>query len=481
VLPALMTGLFQNPLVDLVVLSRDDARLHPNVAEGIARQQNVRLTVHRVIGARLHESEDRLPAIVRARNEGKNRGTSGWLMFLDDDVVLEPHCVELLLSGLQERPAFAALAADYLGESKGKMLCPHVAMGATLFRRSALKQIEFRWRESQCECLCCCADLRRRRMGIGYLPQARARHIVLPENHASLNAPKIDPLSQACSSNGTAETGAVYILAAFDRRHCLKFQHRFLASLRAAGNQEHVLAFGYGLYPRKRREVERLPNVELIAQRSNDTAVPIRRLLDFQPSIERLPSQSIVAYWDAGDVIFQDRLIDLWSLARANPDRLLVVAEPFHHPENEAVAQWTLSIRDPDARRRAFSLLSKRPFLNSGFAAARAETMLSYLRSAHQLRHSRDLQGTADWGDQTALNLYCHREPSRFLAVDDRWNYCLCGRRSGEVQLDSNGHFVRRNGHGISVVHGNARTLNRYAFLKPRALARCCSASRLVV
>ena len=120
-----------------------------------------------------------------------------------------------------------------------------------------------------------------------------------------------------------------------------------------------------------------------------------------------------MAYWDAGDVIFQDRLQGLWDLVSEHPERLLVVEEPESHPENTAVADWTLSIRDPEARRRAFDLLSTRPFLNSGFAAGTAKTLLAYLREADRMLHSADLAGTADWGDQTALNLYCYSAPGR--------------------------------------------------------------------
>ncbi len=314
------------------------------------------------------------------------------------------------------------------------------------------------------------------RWGIGYLPQARARHIAIArESEVAAN-----PAPVAASGLGKP-AGLVLVLAAFDRQHYLKFRLRFLASLRKSGNCERVIAVAYGLYPSERRQIERLHNVELVALANNGVAVPIRRLLDFQAPIERLPPGSVVAFWDAGDVIIQDSLSDLWCLTRQNPDRLLVAAEPFCHPENAAVADWTLSIHDPESRERAFELLAPRPVLNAGFAAGAVPAMLRYLQGAHELRHSKAMRGTADWGDQTAMNIYCHSDPSRFLTVDDRWNYCLCGRRRGEVRLLSEGQFVRESGGPISVVHGNGRTLNPYAFLAPQALARSCGSREVLV
>src|SRR5262249_11374533 len=52
----------------------------------------------------------------------------------------------------------------------------HVTMGATLFRRSALNLIRFRWEPGRCECQCCCDDLRRHALGIKYAQGVRARH-----------------------------------------------------------------------------------------------------------------------------------------------------------------------------------------------------------------------------------------------------------------------------------------------------------------
>jgi glycosyltransferase involved in cell wall biosynthesis len=165
------------PRVDLVVLTRHAEPLHPEVERGIREQHAVDLVVHCIVGAARANDHCRWDAIARARNEGKLRGSAPWLMFLDDDVVLDPQCILTLVEELDRRPAYAALAADYLGESRGGEIAGHVSMGATLFRRQALEQLHFSWHDTKCECQCCCDDLRRLHWGIDYCRSALARHI----------------------------------------------------------------------------------------------------------------------------------------------------------------------------------------------------------------------------------------------------------------------------------------------------------------
>jgi hypothetical protein len=444
-----------SPHIDLVVLSRDESALADEVQRGIAAQADARLTIHRVTGPSRPDDANRWQTIARARNEGKTKGSSDWLMFLDDDVQLAPGCVRRLWDELQSRPAFAALAADYLGESRTDIPARHVGMGATLFRRAALRDIHFRWRPGRCECQCCCDDLRRNGYGIDYCPVAQAWHLTSPASHPIPGSP--------APENAMAEelTVAGRVLAAFDRAHYHKFKRQFLASLRISGNDEVVTAVAYGLYPSQQRELARQPGVELLSLADNGVSPAIRRLLDFQSVLADWPEDTPVAYWDAGDVIFQDRLEKLWKTVREHPERLLAVEEPLSHPENRSVAEWTLSIQPEHARNRAFKLLSAHPILNSGFAAGTARVLTTYLAAAHQLRHSDDMRGTTDWGDQTALNLYCYRQPNSFLATDEGWNYCLFGRQPDEVFVAPDGRINNKYGTPICVVHGNARTLRR--------------------
>jgi hypothetical protein len=446
------------PEVDLVVLSRSHGSLPPAVERGIAAQRGVRLHVYRIVGEPQPDDHCRWATIARARNAAKRLGTSRLVMYLDDDVVLAPDCIAKLAAGLARRRGFAALAADYLRESARQRFTVHVAMGATLFRRHTLAQIQFRWQNGRCECQCCCDDLRERGRAIAYLPEARAWHLKSKvERHIEHRSDKaVDAQSEDRNLAGR-------VLAAFDRRHLHRFCRRFLTTFRAAGNEETVTAVTYGLFPSEVRRLRRMPAVEVLPIPGNGVVPAIRRLRDFQDAIARWPEETPVAYWDAGDVVFQSRLDTLWPIVRKNPDKLLAVREPFCHPENTAVARWTLSIRDTQARQTAFDLLSSRPFLNAGFAAGTAGTMLTYLRAADGLLHSPALQGTLDWGDQTAMNLYCHSNPDSWLEVEEGWNYCLCGRKVCDVTRVGQEGVSSTKGVPVHVVHGNAGSIRRLA------------------
>jgi hypothetical protein len=441
--------------VDVVVLGRDASPLSAEVRRGIDLQVGVRLRLHRVIGSPLATDAHRWETIARARNAGKRLGRSPWLLFLDDDVRLAPDAVAVLLGGLLDNPVYGALAADYLGEGGGGWQTPHVAMGATLFRRQALDRITFRWAGDRCECQCCCDDLRRLWLGIRYWPGARAWHLKTDPLRSHAAGPQVQQEADAAAAGGPGGRA----LVAFDRRHHDKFRRRFLRSLRTWGNHEPVTAVTYGLYPSEQRALAALPGVEVLPRPQTETLPPVRRLEDFQTVLERWPPQTPVAYWDAGDVFFQASLAELWQTVHRHPDRLLAVREPQGHPDNPAVAAWTLSITDPTARERAFGLLSRRPFLNSGFAAGTARSMLAYFREAFRLRHSAELAGSTDWGDQTALNLYCHRRPEGWLEIDEGWNYCMHARRPEEFRLRPDGRLEHARGGAIRVVHGNAHSL----------------------
>src|ERR1700730_11501686 len=131
--------------VDLVILTPSAAPLRAEVARAIAGQAGVKINVHRVMAAPRPEDANRWATISRGRNEARRVGSSPYVMFLDDDVVLGESCVASVVEELRRKPLFGALAADYRRESHdGERGC-HVAMGATLFRRTAIQQIRFRW------------------------------------------------------------------------------------------------------------------------------------------------------------------------------------------------------------------------------------------------------------------------------------------------------------------------------------------------
>jgi len=462
--------------VDVIVLTRDGGPPPPVVRDGIVLQEGVRLRVHLVAGGSRPDDANRLAAIARARNAGKRLGSAPWLMFVDDDVVLGPGCVARLIDGLRRLPGYAALAADYLGETDGQMgpdlgnglgglpVTRHVAMGAALFRREVLPLVRFRWSHDRCECLCCCDDLRRAGLGVAYLPGARARHLPGLTQRSCGAAGAIPAHDPETKKNEGLRLKPGRVLAAFDRRHFRPFLRQFLATFRRAGNPEVVTAVAYGLSPTQQRRLAAAPGVEAVLHSGTMVHPAIRRLRDFQDVIAGWPEDTPVAYWDAGDVVFQDRLGPLWELVQLHPDKLLAVREPSGHPENGAVASWTLSIDDAEAREFAFGLLSSRPFLNSGFAAGTARAMLGYLREADTLRHSKALQGTLDWGDQLALNLYCHSVPERWHEAPQGWNYCMCMRDPRHYRLRLQGRIESTRGEPIHVVHGNDRSLYRIGF-----------------
>jgi hypothetical protein len=460
--------------IDAMILSRDGGPLPAGVLAGLASQEHVSLTLHVVDGTRRPDEKNRLETITRARNQGSRLGSAPWLLFLDDDVVLAPGCVSILLAGLLERPDHAALAADYLGELEGAgdfaqssrthalPLTAHVAMGATLFRREALTYLAFRWEPGRCECLCCCEDLRRAGLGIAYLPAARATHerSTGSDRRVAPHEPP-DPQARASMSGGAVpKAHSPRILTAFDRHHLGRFLSQFLPTLRDSGNEETVTALAYGLWPTEQRSLAAIAGVEPVFLDENGVAPAIRRLHDFQAVVARWPDETPVAQWDAGDVVFQASLEPLWELVRGCPDRILAVREPARHPENRAVAEWTLSIRDPEARRFAFDLLSPRPFVNAGFVAGTAHAMMEFLGEADRLLHSPALIGTSDWGDQTALNLYCHTYPERWKEVPEGWDYTIYQRDQREYGVGADGRFETASGEPIRVVHGNAGTLD---------------------
>ncbi len=450
------------PVIDLFLLTRDHSALSPDVANGINAQRGVKLKVHRQVGIHFATDAHRLQTISRARNAAKRLGTAGFAMFLDDDVVLAPTSVRRLYDRLRANPAYGAMAADYLNESSGGMPTKHVGMGATLFRRSVLNRIQFRWEPGRCECQCCCDDLRAQHLGIAYVPQVTARHIRIESSPTSVQQ---EHCTAKCDvqPQHSVESLPGHILVAFDRRHFDKFRNQFLRSLRAAGNVEQVTVVGYGLYPSEQRILAMLPSVDVVSLPVNGILPPVRRLIDFQRVVSSQPDHTPVAYWDAGDVVIQGRLEELWKEVRANSGRVLAVREPKSHPHNRAVTHWTKSIRDPSARSIAYNLLTTRPFLNSGFAAGTAKAMFRYLCEADRLLHSTALQGTSDWGDQTALNLYCHSNPDAWIETDQRWNYCVHDRGKGDVRIQPDGTITNSNHTPIIAVHGNALSLRQFA------------------
>ncbi len=450
--------------VDVIVLHRPGQLPPDAVLQAIQHQRMVQVRLHLQVGAPRPTDQNRWETIARARNSARQLGTAPWVMFVDDDVLLDPDCLATLLGELRASPDLGAVAADFSKELHRPERAGHIGMGATLFHRSVLQRLNFRFTDKLCECWCACLDLRHNGFEIRYSSAARVFHPYLPAQH---QAPECHhPDSQAAVREPSASTPEPRILAAFDRRDIDRFEHQFLKTLRSHGNRQTVTAVAYGLYPSERRRVESLDGVQLDWQSYNGQMVPVRRVADFARHLEQVDPRTPIAYWDVADVVFQDSLDELWQTVKSVPDRVLAVIEPKGYPYNQIIPAWSLSIHDPHHAQQAFELLQRNPFLNSGFAAGSAAAMRRYFRSAAAMRQGPELYGTSDWGDQMGLNLYCHTHPHLWQPVDPRWNYCVHDRAQGEVRVTPQGRIVSRSGSRISVAHGNARSLRQFAILR---------------
>ena len=263
---------------------------------------------------------------------------------------------------------------------------------------------------------------------------------------------------------GPGEAPAPRILSAFDRRHRRFFCTRFLASLRATGNNEVVHPVAVGLYPSEGERLVRFRGVQPFFRRETDERVPRRRLREFGEITRALSPATPVAYWDAGDVIFQARLQPLWELLRTHPGKLLAVREPCGHPDNPAVVWWTETITDPAARRDAQRTVFDRPFLNGGFLAGDASALTQYFDTVADWYGTAKLAGSRNAGDQLALNVYCHSRPEAWHEISESWNYCLCRRKRNTCYRRDDGRYVDVRGVPIQAVHGNASTLDSIPF-----------------
>lgn len=454
--------------VDVVILSRTSAPVSEELRVALKAQRGVRVQVFRVIGNRHPDDVNRWQTIARARNHGRNLGTAPWLLFLDDDVIPDADCIRTLIDDLHSDPGLAISAANYNRQTVIPGDDPHVVMGCALFRRCVLSQFEFRFEANVCECGCCANDLRKIAWRIAYSQRASAihRNVKVMERLKLAEPVSLPEMTSMPSIRRAKPAQSGRILVAFDRRHLNKFRNLFLPTLRRCGNAETVSVIAYGLYPSERNRLSRLAGVNAHFLPVNGTMAPRRRLLDFQSILSTIPVDTPVACWDAGDVVFQSPLGPLWEIVAGQPDRLLACAEPKWHPQNPAVRAWTMTIRNPVHRDRTFEIVEKKPFLNSGFCAGTAAVLRSYCCEADRLLHGPELEGSADWGDQMALNLFCHSDPRRWLRIEDGWNYCIHDRRN-EIYVDADGFIRSRRGTPIYVAHGNAKSLRQFELMVP--------------
>lgn len=442
--------------VDVVVLTRGSSPIDDRVLCSLRQQEGVNLRIHQVVGTPLPDDPSRWSTIARARNKGRLLGNGAWLMFVDDDVALGRDCVASLIRDLERQPRFGALAADYLGERNTRGISPHVAMGATLFRREVIQDVQFRSTGDRCECQCCCDDLRRRFWGIDYSTNSNAVHLETASTGSSCEC-------EHSASAGESPTPHGEILVAFDHSHLHAFKHRFLRTLRASGNSNHVHAVVYGLSPRDLRRLRSLERVTLHPNVPRFGSVARDRLSGFRHVLMDLDANTPVAYWDAGDVIFQSRLDPLWERILRSQNELIVSAEPMVTEENGVYLEWLAGIRDVEVRRNAMQIVHLKPILNGGFAAGTAGRVLSYLEAAFVLAEEIG-NGIFDHGvDQTVMNLHLYGNDDADFCVEDDWSYCLAARYADEYSFRDNVYIDLRKNRPIPVVHGNGSSLRRSA------------------
>lgn len=452
-----------NPHVDIVVLTRNRTPINTDILDAIKRQTGIVGSVFQVVGRERASDANRYETIARARNQGKRISTANWVMFVDDDVVLHDDCVISLIYELERLPDWGAMAADYLGQSNPSGT-GHVSMGATLFRREALAEIDFRHESNKCECRCCCEDLEFFGWRIGYLPSAHATHLKA--------TPTIETGKSSSNSNEANQSTGV-IMSAMNAAHFERFYQVFLKSLVATGNNYPVFVAGYGLSKQQIRRLAKRQEVAEVLNIPETRLCPgVLRVRDFQTFLSQLAPSDNVAWYDAGDVLFQSAIGSIWNIVTANPDKLLAVQEPKSYPENWAVSVWPTRIPNLQLRQSVFELISANPFYNSGFVASTVKTMSRYLSYAERF-----LTITQLWEeqpmDQLAFNCYIHQRPSEFMEIDEAWNYCLAFRGRGKIRRrersDSDWHpdlamiprFLDSKGDTIRVVHGNANMLER--------------------
>lgn len=441
-----MCPVLVEPHVDVVVLTRNAGPIPKPVLDGIHSQRGVTVHLHRVIGSVRETDESRWQTIARARNVGRTLGDSPWLMFVDDDVLLPDDCIATLIEELAEKDSsLVALGADYLGERNPNGASKHVAMGATLFRREILAKFAFRCKQDSCECQCMADDLRKNVLEIDHSQRTTAIHLD--------KSPEAEPSEP---ESPMEDRPAPIVLTAFDRSHMPLFVGQFLRHFRAHGNRNTVHAVTYGLRPKDVRALERLLAVEVHPHSYTTEYIYRRRMLGFQKVLSSVCPKTPVAYWDAGDVIFQRSLTVLWDLVNDSPDKLLVVEEPKDYPNNIGQRRWINKIRDTRSRANAFELLRGRRIVNGGFIAGAAGLMKQHFEESWKLSNG-ELLG-AGGGDQVILNVLKYRNADRFQVIDETWNYCLGGRSGRECKV-RNGRFVDvLNQRTVSVVHGNAST-----------------------
>lgn len=133
--------------------------------------------------------------LAQARNAVKLYAETPRVLMLDNDVVMPPRSLEVMLSFLDAHPDFGAIALAKRPSCVEPLLdetCvtepAHVDMSCVLWRGLVLKEHVFRTTSdaSHCDCLPACSDLRANGQRIGFLPKWVCTHFENTETALSI-------------------------------------------------------------------------------------------------------------------------------------------------------------------------------------------------------------------------------------------------------------------------------------------------------
>ncbi|MEM7315880.1 MAG: hypothetical protein AAF497_22320, partial [Planctomycetota bacterium] len=310
-----------------------------------------------------------------------------------------------------------------------------------------------------CDCQYCCEDLRRRLIGVEYIEGLFAEHIDIGEaaNVADTSSTHATVADAGAGQRSDEPRLAPIVMAAFDSGHQIPFCDQFLSSFRRSGNNETVTAITYGLTQSvvaKIRTHRNVGTVNLPAARRGER-VAIVRMVGFRDYLATLPEQTPVAFWDAGDVIFQDSIAPLWQLVESHPGKVLAVREC--QDVSNGMDTWTRSMPNEKSRKEVDELMAGKFPFNGGFAASTAGCMKSYFDKAIEI--SNTLLFGAAGVDQLAMNVIAHTS-SLIHETGNEWNYVLIGQpKLGQARFSPDGRFHHGSAK-IRVAHGALSTLH---------------------
>lgn len=153
-------------------------QIDPLVEDALVLQYRTNIHRYIVCGPERFPGESRAAVIARTRNIAKTYGHAPYLFFLDSDVVIPEDSLFPLAEMLSSDNRLAGIGLCYFdGEDPLVVPAPHVACGATLYRRELLEEITFFGQLRRCECSHALKAFRNKGYDLIYHPTIRATHL----------------------------------------------------------------------------------------------------------------------------------------------------------------------------------------------------------------------------------------------------------------------------------------------------------------